>query len=191
MIKSFRQHESTDASEKVALAIAKRWRRVEAIARLGMGVTDLIISSNCWRQSINRPDRAVARMALSKDLIPSVPGPMAQQAYHAIFPRLRALSPQPLYFPGLHQPHFWSCPWDGAATEPSGGACCAFLPARTTTLDSHQRAWPLLFNSLSSQGLPARAQVDGRGDRGRDVGLEQRRHRWPVNRRRTHARTAY
>ena len=29
LIKSFRQRENTDGSEKVALAIAKRWRRVE------------------------------------------------------------------------------------------------------------------------------------------------------------------
>src|SRR6202030_189947 len=42
LIKSFRQRENTDAREKVALAVAKRWRRVETLARLGMGVTDLI-----------------------------------------------------------------------------------------------------------------------------------------------------
>jgi len=95
MIKSFRQHESTDASEKVALAIAKRWRRVEAIARLGMGVTDLISRTVGVRALTGLT--AVARMALSKDLIPSVPGPMPQQAPRDL-PRLRGKVPQPSIF---------------------------------------------------------------------------------------------
>ena len=42
LIKSFRQRENTDGREKVALAIAKRWRSVETLARIGMGVADFI-----------------------------------------------------------------------------------------------------------------------------------------------------
>jgi len=42
LIKSFRQHENSDRSEKIALSLAKRWRRVESLARLGMGAADLI-----------------------------------------------------------------------------------------------------------------------------------------------------
>ena len=32
----------SDRSEKIALSLAKRWRRVESLARLGMGAADLI-----------------------------------------------------------------------------------------------------------------------------------------------------
>src|SRR6202050_201481 len=78
LIKSFRQRENKDGIETVALAIAKRWRRVESIARLGMGVTDVVSRTVGVRALTGLT--AVARMALSKDLVPAVPGPMPQQA---------------------------------------------------------------------------------------------------------------
>jgi D-lactate dehydrogenase len=78
LMKSFRQCENTDVREKVALAIAKRWRRVEALARMGMGAVDLI--SRVVGVSALTGLTAVARMALSQDLVPSVPGPMPQKA---------------------------------------------------------------------------------------------------------------
>src|SRR5271168_1035818 len=42
LIKSFRQRENTEGSENVALIIAKHWRRVEGLARLGTAMADLI-----------------------------------------------------------------------------------------------------------------------------------------------------
>src|ERR1700733_2866883 len=96
LIKSFRQRENTDGSEKVALAIAKRWRRVESIARLGMGVTDVVSRTVGVRALTGLT--AVARMALSKDLVPAVPGPMPQQAPR-LLPHTSRQGAAAVYFP--------------------------------------------------------------------------------------------
>jgi D-lactate dehydrogenase len=96
LIKSFRQRENTDGSEKIALAIAKRWRRVETIARLGMGVTD-VVSRTVGVKALTGLT-AVARMALSKDLVPSVPGPMPQQAPR-LLPQTSRQGAAAVYFP--------------------------------------------------------------------------------------------
>src|SRR5207302_10766049 len=68
---------NTEGSENVALIIAKHWRRVEGLARLGMGMADLISRTVGVRALTGLT--AVARMAISKDLVPSVPGPMPQK----------------------------------------------------------------------------------------------------------------
>jgi D-lactate dehydrogenase len=96
LIKSFRQRENTDAREQVALAIAKHWRRVETIARIGMGVTDVI--SRTVGVGVLTGLTAVARAALSKDLVPSVPGPMPQKAPRNL-PKTAQQGAAAVYFP--------------------------------------------------------------------------------------------
>jgi D-lactate dehydrogenase len=96
LIKSFRRCENTDGREMVALAIAKRWRSVETIARVGIGVTNFISRTVGVRALTGLT--AVARAALSKDLVPSVPGPMPQKAPGSL-PQTSRQSAAAVYFP--------------------------------------------------------------------------------------------
>jgi D-lactate dehydrogenase len=125
LIKSFRQRENTDGREKVALAIAKRWRRVEALARLGMGATDLISRTVGVRALTGLT--AVARMALSKDLVPSVPGPMPQKAPRKL-PETSRQGAAAVYFPACINRIFGRAP--GMARRPSLPEALVALSAR-------------------------------------------------------------
>jgi D-lactate dehydrogenase len=125
MIKSFRERESTDARETVALAIARRWRRVESAARLGMVVTD-VISKTVGIKALTGLT-AVARMALSKDLVPSVPGPMPQQAPRELPPTSRQ-GAAAVYFPACINRIFGRA--QGMAQRPSLPEAFVALSAR-------------------------------------------------------------
>jgi D-lactate dehydrogenase len=125
LIKAFRQRENTDAHEKVALAIAKRWRRVETIARLGMGVTDVI--SRTVGVGVLTGLTAVARVAISKDLVPSVPGPMPQQAPREL-PRTSRQGAAAVYFPTCINRIFGRA--QGMARRPSLPEALVALSAR-------------------------------------------------------------
>jgi D-lactate dehydrogenase len=125
LIKSFRQRESTDAREKVALTIAKRWRRVESLARLGMGAADLISRTVGVRALSGLT--AVARMALSQDLVPSVPGPMPQQAPRTL-PETSRPGAAAVYFPACINRIFGRAP--GMARRPSLPEALVALSAR-------------------------------------------------------------
>jgi D-lactate dehydrogenase len=125
LIKSFRQRENTDAREKVALAIAKRWKRVEAIARLGMGVTDVI--SRTVGVGVLTGLTAVARAAISKDLVPSVPGQMPQQAPREL-PRTSRQGAAAVYFPACINRIFGRA--HGKARQPSLPEALVALSAR-------------------------------------------------------------
>jgi len=125
LIKSFRQRENTDGRENVALAIAKRWRRVESLARLGMGVTELI--SRTIGVSALTGLTAVARAAISKDLVPSVPGPMPQQAPRKL-PQTSRQGATAVYFPACINRIFGRA--DGMARRPSLPEALVALSAR-------------------------------------------------------------
>src|ERR1700674_4981554 len=125
LMKSFRQRENTDAREKVALAIAKRWRRVEALARMGMGAVDLI--SRVVGVSALTGLTAVARMALSQDLVPSVPGPMPQKAPRKL-PETSRQGAAAVYFPACINRIFGRAP--GMARRPSLPEALVALSAR-------------------------------------------------------------
>jgi D-lactate dehydrogenase len=74
----FRQKENSEQSEAVALRIAKKWKRVEKLARAGLRATEIV-----QRIAGTAPVRAVtdlARLVISKDLFPTVPGPMPAPA---------------------------------------------------------------------------------------------------------------
>ena len=125
LMKSFRQRENTDAREKVALAIAKHWRRVEALARMGMGAVDLI--SRVVGVSALTGLTAVARMALSQDLVPSVPGPMPQKAPRKL-PETSRQGAAAVYFPACINRIFGRAP--GMARRPSLPEALVALSAR-------------------------------------------------------------
>jgi Fe-S oxidoreductase len=72
--KTFRRAESTPRREKTALLIARRWATGEKLARTAVGAADLIQRTVGVRALTGLT--AAARLAISEDLIPSVPGPM-------------------------------------------------------------------------------------------------------------------
>ncbi len=78
LIKGFRRAESTEAREKVALKVAKQWATVEKLARTAMGAADIIQRTIGVKALTGLT--ASARLAISKDLVPSVPGPMPRSA---------------------------------------------------------------------------------------------------------------
>jgi D-lactate dehydrogenase len=125
LIKSFRRRENTEGSENVALIIAKHWRRVEAIARLGMGMTDLISRTVGVRALTGMT--AVARMAISKDLVPSVPGPMPQKAPRKL-PETSRQGAAAAYFPACINRIFGRAP--GMPRRPSLPEALVALSAR-------------------------------------------------------------
>src|ERR1700693_6261021 len=125
LIKSFRQRENTEGSENVALFIAKHWRRVEALARLGMGMTDLITRAVGVRALTGLT--AVARMKISKDLVPSVPGPMPQKAPRKL-PVTARQGAAAIYFPACINRIFGRAP--GMARRPSLPEALVALSAR-------------------------------------------------------------
>jgi D-lactate dehydrogenase len=139
LIKAFRQRENTDAREKVALVIAKRWRRVETLARLGMGVTDLI-SKTVGVKALTGLT-ALARMALSTDLVPSIPGPMPQQAPREL-PHTSPQGAAAVYFPACINRIFGRS--QGMAQRPS-------LPEALVTLSA--RAGQPLWIPANVRGL--------------------------------------
>jgi D-lactate dehydrogenase len=72
--KTFRRAESTPRREKTALLIARRWATGEKLARTAVGAADLIQRTVGVRALTGLT--AAARLAISEDLIPSVPGSM-------------------------------------------------------------------------------------------------------------------
>jgi D-lactate dehydrogenase len=72
--KTFRRAESTPRREKAALMIARRWATAEKLARTAVGAADVIQRTIGVRALTGLT--AAARLVVSDDLIPSVPGPM-------------------------------------------------------------------------------------------------------------------
>ncbi len=74
LVKTFRRAESTPGRERVALAIARRWATAERIARTAVGAADIVQRTVGVR--VLSGLTAAARLVVSDDLVPSVPGPM-------------------------------------------------------------------------------------------------------------------
>jgi D-lactate dehydrogenase len=125
LIKSFRQRENTEGSENVALIIAKHWRRVESLARLGTGIADFISRTVGVRALTGVT--AMARMAISKDLVPSVPGPMPQKAPRNL-PETSRQGAAAVYFPACINRIFGRAP--GMPRRPSLPEALVALSAR-------------------------------------------------------------
>jgi len=125
LIKSFRRRENTDGREKVALAIARRWRSVETIARIGIGVAD-VISRTVGARALTGLT-AVARAAFSKDLVPSVRGPMPQKAPGRL-PQTSRQGAAAVYFPACINRIFGRA--QGMARRPSLPEALVALSAR-------------------------------------------------------------
>jgi len=125
LIKSFRQDEATERREKAALTVAKHWRRVEALARLGMGASD-VVSKTVGVKALTGLT-AAARTALSKDLVPSVPGPMPQKAPRKL-PETSRPGAAAVYFPACINRIFGRAP--GTARRPSLPETLVALSAR-------------------------------------------------------------
>jgi D-lactate dehydrogenase len=72
--KTFRRAESTPGRERVMLVAARRWATAEQLARAAIGAADVIQRTVGVRALTGLT--AAARLVISNDLMPSVPGPM-------------------------------------------------------------------------------------------------------------------
>jgi D-lactate dehydrogenase len=94
--KTFRRAESTPRREKAALAIARRWATAEKLARTAVGAADVIQRTVGVRALTGLT--AAARLVVSDDLIPSVPGPMPRAQLRTLPTTTRA-GAAAAYFP--------------------------------------------------------------------------------------------
>jgi D-lactate dehydrogenase len=96
LVKSFRRAESTPRREKVALLVARRWATTEKLARTAVGAADLIQRTLGARALTGLT--AAARLVVSDDLVPSVPGPMPRAQLRMLPPTTRE-GAAAVYFP--------------------------------------------------------------------------------------------
>jgi D-lactate dehydrogenase len=94
--KTFRRAESTPGREKAALMIARRWATAEKLARTAVGAADVIQRTIGVRALTGLT--AAARLVVSDDLIPSVPGPMPRAQLRKLPPTTRE-GAAAVYFP--------------------------------------------------------------------------------------------
>ena len=125
LMKAFRQRESTDAREKVALRLAKRYGRVETLGRAGLGASE-IVSKTVGVKALTELT-TVARAAISKDLVPSVPGPMPQPAPRKL-PVTQREGAVAVYFPACINRIFGRAP--GQDARPSLPEALVMVSAR-------------------------------------------------------------
>jgi len=78
LMRDFRKKEHGDRAEAIALYVARRWASVERLARWGLGAANLIQRAFGYRPS--QALTGVARLIVSEDLVPSVPGLMPRPA---------------------------------------------------------------------------------------------------------------
>ena len=114
LIKTFRRAESTPQREKAALRIAQRWAAVEKLAGTAVGASNIVQRTVGIRALTGLT--AAARLAISEDLVPSVPGPdAAPGAAQAALDQARGRRCRVLS--RLHQPYLRTRP--GPARYPS------------------------------------------------------------------------
>jgi D-lactate dehydrogenase len=94
--KTFRRAESTPRREQAALLIARRWAAAERLARTAVGAADLIQRTVGVRALTGLT--AAARLVVSEDLVPSVPGPMPRAQLRTLPPTTRE-GAAAVYFP--------------------------------------------------------------------------------------------
>jgi D-lactate dehydrogenase len=95
LIHEFRAMETTPAADKVALRLAKNWRAVETLARVGLSATHAF--STLFGVKPLTALTGMARAVASPDLIPSVPGPMPRAA--RALPSTERSGAAAVYFP--------------------------------------------------------------------------------------------
>ena len=94
--KMFRRAESTPRRERAALTIARRWATAEKLARTAVGAAD-IIQRTIGAGALTGLT-AAARLVVSDDLIPSVPGPMPRAQLRKL-PSTTRQGAAAVYFP--------------------------------------------------------------------------------------------
>ena len=94
--KSFRRAESTPRREKAALMIARRWATAEKLARMAVGAADIIQRTIGVRALTGLT--AAARLVVSDNLVPSVPGPMPRAQLRTLPATMRE-GAAAVYFP--------------------------------------------------------------------------------------------
>jgi D-lactate dehydrogenase len=94
--KTFRRAESTPRRERTALLIARRWATAEKLARTAVGAADIVQRTIGVRALTALA--AAARLVVSDDLIPSVPGPMPRAQLRTLPSTTRA-GAAAVYFP--------------------------------------------------------------------------------------------
>jgi D-lactate dehydrogenase len=112
--KSFRRAESTPRREKAALMIARRWAAAEKLARTAVGAADIVQRTVGVRALTGLT--AAARLVVSDDLMPSVPGPMPRAQLRKLPPTTRE-GAAAVYFPACINRIFGRNP--GHARHPS------------------------------------------------------------------------
>jgi D-lactate dehydrogenase len=112
--KTFRRAESTPQREKAALMIARRWATRERLARTAVSAADIVQRTVGARAVTGLT--AAARLVVSDDLIPSVPGPMPRAQLRKLPPTTRD-GAATVYFPACVNRIFGRDP--GLARYPS------------------------------------------------------------------------
>jgi D-lactate dehydrogenase len=123
--KTFRRAESTPRREKTALMIARRWATAERLARTAVGTADIIQRTVGVRALTGLT--AAARLVVSEDLVPSVPGPMPRAQLRALPSTTRA-GAAAAYFPACINRIFGRDP--GQPRHPSLPQALAEVSAR-------------------------------------------------------------
>ena len=171
--KSFRRAESTPRREKAALMIARRWATGEKLARTAVGAAD-IIQRTIGVRTLTRLT-AAARLVVSDDLIPSVPGPMPRAQLRTL-PADHAGGRRRGVLPRLRQPHLRTRPGPGPAPVAAAGAGRGISARRPAPVDPRRRRGQVLLYPVEQQGLPPGTQMDGRHHLRCAVGVERARH---------------
>ncbi len=94
--KTFRRAESTPRREKAALVVARRWATAEKLARTAVGAADVIQRTVGVRVLTSLT--AAARLVVSDDLVPAVPGPMPRAQLRTL-PSTTREGAAAVYFP--------------------------------------------------------------------------------------------
>jgi len=96
LIKHFRKMQHSAGAEEVALDVARKWAEMEKLARLGVKAADVVqtITSPHLLQALTD----MARSVVSKDLVPTVAGPLPHAAPAAL-PKTRREGAAAAYFP--------------------------------------------------------------------------------------------
>jgi D-lactate dehydrogenase len=110
LVKSFRRAESTPRREKVALLVARRWATTEKLARTAVGAADVIQRTLGVRVLTGLT--AAARLVVSDDLVPSVPGPMPRAQLRRL-PATTREGAAAVYFPACVNRIFGRDPGQG------------------------------------------------------------------------------
>ena len=171
--KTFRRAESTPGREKAALMIARRWATAEKLARTAVGAAD-VVQRTIGVRALTRLT-AAARLVVSDDLVPSVPGPMPRAQLRKLPPTTRE-GAAAVYFPACINRIFGRDP--GQPRHPSLPQALVEVSARAgpAAMDPRRRRGQVLLHPVEQQGLQPRAHLDGRHHLRRAVGVERARH---------------